>query len=154
MISPWLCMTPVVWRVAVDFHDARHNAIYCPCMRWLTDHHVSILGLWCNLLAAMVSVWCRHPKVVVAVRSSSRWLSKGTRRLLCWCPVVTLAMYIVTGYIVCMLVACHFMRPGVWCGWQFVIFHRQCWWTCVCHSPYYQSLVLKLSCALCFPEVW
>ena len=45
MISPWLCVTPMVWRVAIDFHDSRHDAIYFPCMKWLTDHHVSILGL-------------------------------------------------------------------------------------------------------------
>ena len=28
IISPWLCMTQMVWRVAVDFHGARHDAIY------------------------------------------------------------------------------------------------------------------------------
>ena len=25
MISPWLRMAPMVWRVAIDFHDARHD---------------------------------------------------------------------------------------------------------------------------------
>jgi hypothetical protein len=62
-------------------------------LRWLTDHYVSILGLWCNLLISLVSVWCRHSKVIVAVRSPSRWLSKGTKRPLCRCPVVTRNVY-------------------------------------------------------------
>ena len=30
MIRPWLIMTPMVWRFAMDFHDARHDALYYP----------------------------------------------------------------------------------------------------------------------------